>query len=137
MKTEHAQRIKEFVSREYVSSAQKAGKKRFTVRAGEVVKALSLKGRAPAVCSALRARDFLRNNQLRIVGEEGPPSGQSTSVAITYEFDGKPEKQETVYEALMKLAGSAKEMFAELGGGVAFIRRERSAWKDPWEELKK
>jgi hypothetical protein len=49
-----------------------------------------LNGRAPAICSALKTREFLDENGLRLVSKTGPPSGQDPTVTYTYEFvDGR------------------------------------------------
>jgi hypothetical protein len=104
---------------------------RFSIRAGDVVNELGIGGgRAPAVCSALKTHQFLRDNELRLIEATGPKSGQSTTVTYTYEFanSGASAKPE---EAWSKLRGALKDVFAELGGGETYLRAERSNFYGP------
>lgn len=83
-----------------------------------------MSGSTPAICSALKSREFLRANNLQLVERTGPPSGLSTTVVYTYEFiDAKssPEKE----DPWARLHGALKDIFAELGGGETYLRRER------------
>ena len=100
--------------------------KRFSIRAGDVVRELRLSGNTPAVCSALKTREFLQENNLRLVDKSGPPSGQSTTVTYTYEFIDHEEKDSPPTDPWLKVRGIAKDLFAALGGGEAFIREERA-----------
>jgi hypothetical protein len=124
--------IREYVRATYVEPARKRGEKRIRVVAGDVHTGLGLRNRVPLVCNALRSRDLLAGAGLRIVADEGPPSGQSTTVAITYEVlpaGGTPQaKTRRSPAALLELRGVARESFKALGGGEAFIRREREAF---------
>src|SRR5712692_8161457 len=70
----------------YVLPARLQKAKRFSIRAGDVVRELRMNGRTPAVCSALKSREFQQSNNLRLVETTGPKSGQSTTVIYTYEF---------------------------------------------------
>src|SRR5580692_11027008 len=77
----------------YVAPARRRQEKRFSIRTGDVLRDLKLNGsRAPAICSALKTREFLEENALRLVSKTGPPSGQSTTVIYTYEFVSKEKK---------------------------------------------
>ncbi len=119
--------IREYVTRSYITPARQRGLKRFSVRVGDVHREMGFTdNRVPAVCSALKKRSFLGENQLRIVERSGPPSGQSTTVTYTYEFvesgDVAAEK-----DPFQDLRGSLKEVFAALGGGEKFIKAERAA----------
>src|ERR1700675_1483305 len=91
-----ADRIRLHGREKYVLPAHQRKEKRFSIRAGDVVHELRMNGRAPAVCSALRTREFLEENALRLVSKTGPPSGQSTTVTYTYEFVGKEKKDKGV-----------------------------------------
>lgn len=84
-----------------------------------------MSGRAPAVCSALKSREFLRHNNLQLVEKTGPKSGQSTTVTYTYEFiDTKPLPARKLVP-WQQLRGALKDIFAGLGGGEAYLRVER------------
>ena len=93
-------------------------------------------GRTPAVCSALKTREFLRENALRLVSRTGPESGQSTTVTYTYEFINEegvgkaPGRQ----EAWNRLRGALKDVFAELGGGENYLRDERANFYGPGKD---
>jgi hypothetical protein len=126
-----ADRIRAYGRQKYVLPARKRRVDRFSIRAGDVVQELRIGGsRAPAVCSALKTHQFLRENHLHLVEATGPKSGQSTTVTYTYEFvDQTPlPKQE---DSWAKLRGAFKDVFAEFGGGEAYLREERSNFYPP------
>jgi hypothetical protein len=80
----HADKIRLHGRERYVLPARNRGETRFSIRAGDVVRALGMNGRNPAVCSALKTHQFLKDNRLRLVETSGPQSGQSTTVTFTY-----------------------------------------------------
>lgn len=121
-----ADSIRAYGREKYVQPARERHQGRFPIRTGDVVRNMKLNGRTPAVCSALKSREFLQENGLRLVDESGPPSGQSTTVIYTYEFvDLTGNSSRPSQDAWTKLRGALKEVFAELGGGEAYLRRER------------
>jgi hypothetical protein len=121
----HADKIRLHGRERYVLPARERGEARFSIRAGDVVHALGMNGRTPAVCSALRTHQFLRENRLRLVETSGPKSGQSTTVIFTYEFvDGNRSPSEGA-DAWARLRGALKDIFSEAGGGEAYLRSER------------
>lgn len=93
-----------------------------------MVRELRLSGRAPAVCSALKSREFLRENNLELVQISGPRSGQSTTVIYTYEFAAPRSASDSEEDAWARLRGALRDAFAELGGGEKYIRAERKAF---------
>jgi len=109
----------------YVVLARNRGDKRFSIQVGDVVRALGLINRVPAVCSALRTGKFLRENNLEIVETVAPKSGQSTTVVYTYEFVDKKTPSTDEKDPLELLWGCMKDIFAEYGGGEAYLRAER------------
>lgn len=128
--------VREHARDAYIRSARRRGLSRFQVNVGEVHRALKLHNRIPLVCAALQSKKFLKENRLQLVGRTGPPSGQSTTVTLTYEILKAPEIEPSVPELFLGLRGIAKDAFKSVGGGEAFIRRERqhfysSARKDP------
>lgn len=128
----NADLIREHARERYLLPAHERGAKGFSIRAGDVVRDLALSGRAPAVCSALRSRRFWQNNNLRLVETTGPKSGQSTTVTFTYEFvETKPASHRE--DPWKRLRGALKDVFAELGGGEAYLRDERSNFYAPRE----
>jgi hypothetical protein len=124
----NADQIRLHARERYVTPARGRNEKRFSIRTGDVVRELKLNGYAPAVCSALKTDEFLRENNLRLVERSGPPSGQSTTVVYTYEFigEGKDNTTSSRQDAWNRLRGALKDVFAELGGGENYLRNERA-----------
>lgn len=116
--------VRRYVHDHYVRPAKRNGRNRFRVVVGEIHKALGLKNRVPLVCNALSSRKFLEENSLRIIERTGPPSGQSTTVALTYEV--LDTRDVSTLEQLRSLRGIGAKVFKELGGGEKFLREERS-----------
>jgi hypothetical protein len=129
-----ADRIRKFGREKYVAPALEQKQKRFSIRAGDVVRQLGIGGsRAPAVCSALKTRDFLQSNNLRLVQISGPKSGQSTTVTYTYEFGETSPSSSQKQDPWIRLRGALKDVFSELGGGEAYLRAERENFYPPKE----
>lgn len=120
-----ADRIRFHARDRYVIPARSRNEVRFPICAGTVVDELRMSGKTPNVCQALKGRRFLEANNLRLVDVSGPKSGLSTTVVYTYEFvDGipSPAGQERPWT---RLRGALKDVFANLGGGEAYLRAER------------
>jgi hypothetical protein len=138
-----ADQIRSHARDQYVEPARGRRERRFSIRSGDVVREMKLAGgRVPAVCSALKTREFLEGNALRLISRTGPESGQSTTVIYTYEFidgansagprtangsGGTPQSRQATWE---KLRGALKDVFAEYGGGEAYLRAERISLRD-------
>lgn len=120
-----AESIRAYGREKYVVPARKRQSEKFSIRMGDVVRELKLLGRVPAVCSALKSQAFLEQNRLRIVERTGPRSGQSTTVTYTYEFVDSSDSSAPSTDAWADLRGSLRRVFAELGGGEAYLRGER------------
>lgn len=138
----NADSIREHATEKYVSPARRQSNRTFCINVGGVHKDLGLNNRIPAVCSALTSRKFLTENRLRLISRTGPPSGKSTTVTYTYEFvdgensagpkvpsssGGTPQSRQAAWE---KLRGALKDVFAEYGGGEAYLRAERAFFRD-------
>ncbi len=128
----NADRIRMYGKETYVLAARRRNEKRFSIKAGDVVRELRMTGRTPAVCSALKSREFLRENNLRLVEISGPASGMSTTMTYTYEFvdEKAPTEKEDPW---LRLRGALKEVFAELGGGERYLKEERRNFYGPGE----
>jgi hypothetical protein len=120
----------------YIAAARRRKEKTVAINVGEVHRALALNNRVPLVCAALGSKKFLTAHGLRIVSKTGPPSGQSTTVTFTYEIVGKKQDdiQLSRQEAWNRLRGSMKDVFAEYGGGEAYLRAERASFRDADDE---
>lgn len=128
----------------YVRPALQAGKKQFAVAVKDVLRDLIAEGfpshNIPQVCSALRKREFLRENGIEIEGIDGPPSKQSTTVVYRYRAvagsgmsshkNFENEREDEAARALRlsrRLRGMLKDELAEYGGGEVFLRWVRGA----------
>jgi hypothetical protein len=123
-----ADQIRMHARERYVLPARQRKQKRFSINVGNVIRELKLPGRTPAVCSALKTREFRRSNGLELVSTDGPPSGQSTTVTYTYEFVDQDASSAKHDDSWKQLRGALKGTFRELGGGEAYLRAERGAF---------
>ena len=116
----------------YLSPARRRRQTTFSVNVGAVHSALKLDNRVPQVCNALGSKKFLTENHLRLVSKTGPPSGQSTTVTYTYELvETEPSPDQG--NAWERLRGALKDVYAEFGGGEAYLRAERASLRDASE----
>ena len=75
-----ADKIRSYGRKKYVLPAREKRVRRFSIRAGDVVSELGIGGsRAPAVCSALKTHQFLRDNELRLIDATGPKSAGASA----------------------------------------------------------
>jgi len=121
-----ADRIREYAKEKYVLPARQQKQRRFSIRVGDVVRELRMNRAVPAVCSALRTSEFRQSNDLQLVDVSGPKSGQSTTVIYTYEFACAKQSSPPAEGSWSRLRGALKDVFADLGGGEAYLRAERS-----------
>jgi hypothetical protein len=133
MEPSSADAIRSFALREYIQVARRKGLSRIRIRVGDVHRELKLKNRVPNVSSALRSRIFLEKNHLEIEEESGPPSGMGTRTTFTYRLldENEPHNAATDAAGFEKLRGLLKEALDSLGGGDAFLRRERRGFYEP------
>ena len=95
-----------------------------------------MSNRIAQVCTALRTPKFLEPNGLRLVETKGPPSGTSTTVVYTYEFEdsvpstskSKAVDSASIYTKLRQMEGILKDVYKELGGAERAIREEREGY---------
>lgn len=121
-----ANEIREHGARVYVVPARQRGQRRFSIKVGDIVREYRLYRSTAAVCSALKTKEFLRSNGLKLISATGPKSGLSTTVVYTYEFVDNGRTEEQPSDAWQRLRGALKDVFSELGGGEAYLRAERS-----------
>jgi hypothetical protein len=136
----NADRIRIHAREKYAAVARSRKETHFSIKVSDVVKELKLSGRVPSVCSALRSREFLRENGLRVANTSGPPSRQSTTVVYTYEFSNAERARDkegggagngpSRQDAWNRLRGALQDVFAEYGGGEAYLRNERTFFRD-------
>lgn len=132
METNSADVIRSFAAREFIEPARRKGWKRVQVVAGDVHRGLRLKNRVPNVCTALASKTFLAKNRLVIEAVSGPPSGMGTRVTYTYRLlDDEPGGENRGASDFHKLRGLLKTAMDSIGGGEAFLRREREQFYHP------
>ncbi len=125
--------VREHAQNTYVSAARRCQEGTFSINVGKVHRAVALRNRVPLVCQALESEKFLQANSLRLISKTGPPSGQSTTVTYTYEFVGAQHTAGSADKSWMRLRGALKDVFAELGGGEAYLHAERRDFYGPKE----
>jgi hypothetical protein len=121
---------REFANQRYVEPARRSGEKFVRIKSGEIVNGLALKNSTPNVCSAIESKIFERLGRVKLIGKKSSaPKGTSTTTEFTFEIldvegrgGGEPSPPRVTFA---DLEGIGKEAFAALGGGEAFIRRER------------
>ena len=128
-----ANEIRDYSVKTFVLPARHRGLRRFSIKVGDIVRELRLYRSVPAVCSALKTEAFQRANHLKLVDASGPRSGLSTRVVFTYEFVDSEPPTDPCTDAWPRLRGALKDVFAELGGGEAYLRAERNSFYTPGE----
>src|SRR5882762_9432271 len=123
-----ADRIRIHAREKYLLPARSRKETQVSIRAGDIVRDLGLVGRTPAVCNALKGKKFWQGNNLRLIKVNGPKSGQSTTVVCIYEFVEEKSASTRRDNPWLQLRGALKSIFAELGGGEAYLRNERDTF---------
>lgn len=126
-----ASKIREFVRREYIEPARRRGDATVEILVGDVHRSMHLQNLAPNVCQALSGRKFLQENHLILEKRDGPPSGLSTTVRFVYRIGSPRDSSSQTESPLLSLRGIARDIFRDLGGGEAFIRKEREQFYGP------
>jgi len=125
--------VRQHAAEVYLRAARRRGDRTFSLNVGAIHKALGLNNRVPLVCAALTSKKFLVKNGLQLIAKTGPPSGQSTTVTYTYEFIRAKQPPAAKNDPWIRLRGALKDVFAELGGGEAYLRKERDNFYPPRE----
>ncbi len=79
-----ADKIREFVKKNYIDIARINGQKKVTFSASDIHKAMGLEKRFPAVCGAIDTEKFLDDASVVLSKRNGPP--QSSSVVWTFDL---------------------------------------------------
>lgn len=103
-----ADAIRQFVVREYVEPARKAGAPQFTVRAGDVHNRMNLTNAMPAVCSAIGSGKFQVLAGVTQVDRQGPAN--SSTVEFTFEFASSGAFDVPAAEAVLRARYGAPDV---------------------------
>lgn len=79
-----ADKIREFVKKNYIDPARQSGQKTVTVRASEIHKAMGLEKRFPAICGAIDTDKFIKFASVVLYKRTGPL--QSSTVLWTFDL---------------------------------------------------
>ncbi len=125
-----ADQIREFAWMRYIEPARHNGETTIRIKSGDIVNGLGLKNKTPNVCTALRSKIFQELYGVELIGEQGPPSGMSTTVVFTYRNTGSSQAASghEAHAAFAGLRGIAKKSFQQFGGGEKFLRAEREGF---------
>jgi hypothetical protein len=123
--------VQQHVLTNYLGPAKARGEKTIQIKAGDVHRDLHWTNRVPSVCTTLGSKKFQRETGLELIRKEGPPSGMGTRAIFTYRVSGrnmnenKAAPRDAKKSLLDGIYGIAADVYRELGGGEAFIRKER------------
>jgi hypothetical protein len=112
-----ADKIREFVYKEYVQPARERGDQTVTFRAGDVHEQMDLKSRLPAVCAAVDTNKFREKYQVRLVKREGPAN--AANAFFTFALMPGTVEWEGHKESVLPLAavGPLDDIMAQLRAG--------------------
>lgn len=85
-----AERIRQYARQTYIQPAIQRQEREVQIRAGDVHRAMQLRHQHPNVCQALKSNIFLKDNDLKLKSEDGPQSGQSSTMVFTYQSPKAP-----------------------------------------------
>jgi hypothetical protein len=133
--TEHAIRL-------YVQPARERGEGTVRIRVGNLQKELGWTGRTPSVFSTLKSQPFQKEAGVKLIEKRGGPAsgGPSTTVEFIYQVldapheSAEPKRPLRSGQGLMDLYGIGAEAFKQLGGGEAYLTREREEFRFPTED---
>jgi hypothetical protein len=134
-----SEEVQQYLNANYVAPARTRGQTNIEVKAGDIHCKLGWSRRVSLVCAALSSKKLQRKVGLRLTEKEGPPSGQSPTVVFHFEILNSPDSAAASHAGkttidLMDLYGIGAEAFKQLGGGEAYLNREREEFRFPTED---
>ncbi|HWF66928.1 MAG TPA: hypothetical protein VN670_06470 [Acidobacteriaceae bacterium] len=119
--------IREYAGKQFVEPALHGAGTTVSIKSGDIVRGMGLKNKTPNVCTALRSKIFQNQYGLQLIGEQGPPSGMSTTVVFTYRVlkPGQAKGTESVPSKFDQLRGIAKTLFKNPGDWERSIQSDR------------
>ncbi len=131
----YAEQARNYAIRKYIEPSRRRHDSIVRIPVSDVHRSLGLVNRFPLVCNALRSQKFLRENNLLLEpSREGPPSGLGSRVVLIYRLGGEGQNTAHAEDSLLSSRGLLKDVFESLGGGEAFIRKERENFHGPGED---
>jgi hypothetical protein len=133
-----------YVIKAYVEPARQRGENTVRIRVGQIQKELGWTSRTPSVFSTLKSQPFQQEAGVELIEKRGGPAsgGPSTTVEFIYRVlesaDVSTEAKKLVPsgQGLMDLYGIGAEVFKQLGGGEAYLNREREEFRFPAEDYR-
>jgi len=125
--TVSANDIRRFARDRYILPAKKSGADSVSIRVGDVHREMKLTSLMPAVCSALKTGIFLEENDLKLESQQGPPSGQSSTVVYTYRWRSV-EPRGSSMSLFDRMRGLAKDLFSSADEWEESVRRDRESF---------
>ncbi len=129
-----------FAIKSYVEPARSKGETTVRIRVGKIQKELGWTNRTPSVFSTLKSEPFQREAGLELIERRGGPAsgGPSTTVEFIYRIlnsSGSSAVESIIPNGggIMDLYGIGREVFKQLGGGEAYLLREREELQFPAE----
>lgn len=132
--TGQSERVRGIIIERYLQPALKAGRKRISVRARDVLRDAEAtadfpRGRTPMVCNVLLSKKLLEGTGLTIESTEGPHSLQSRTVVVHYTLV-EPAMETTAYltsteraeRFVTRMRDLLKDGVAEHGGAECFVQ---------------
>ena len=134
-----AQRVRSHIRTHYVEPARRRGLSTVVVIAGNLYREIGFsKNNYPNICQVMESNKLLKEVGASILHKKAPPKGKGPSLEITYSLSPKvsppavgspaPASSPSTPEAFRSAQGLLKQAFQKLGGGEAFLRRERQSF---------
>jgi len=81
-----------------------------------------------------------QDNQVELLEKKAPPtapSGFSSTIKFVFQLGKRPGNAQVLKDQndFLSLRGIAKDLFQSVGGGEAFLKKERVAFKDVSDRL--
>lgn len=129
-----------FAIKSYVEPARRRGDDTVRIRVGKIQRELGWTNRTPSVFSTLKSKPFQQEAGVELIEKRGGPAsgGPSTTVEFVYRIlnSARGPAPESIVPngiGIMDLYGIGAEAFKQLGGGEAYLRREREELRFPAE----
>jgi len=142
------ERVRTFVTKNYIEPARQRGERTVTIHAGTLSKVLEEQkilppNRFPIICGAMGSPAFAKRNHISLDSRQGPSSGLSSNATFTFTINpiasspnnAKPSFSQgggsagtPSHNSFMALRGILKATYQNLGGAESFHHRESESW---------